>query len=162
MHSRQHPGTLLMSQRMVFLRNLLPDLDQDCDGYVTSNRCSVRFRSGDQDSQSVASMPSSSKELPTLSGCMKSGMALSFTRRNPGPAPPRRSDSRSEDFITCFGHSQAEVDILSADIIIMEVIPAETETFLFTDKILFVARNTSLDEISLALKSQEVSCCRTN
>lgn len=61
MHSRQHPGTLLMSQRMVFLRNLLPDLDQDCDSYVTSNRCSVRFRSGDQDGQSVASTPSSSR-----------------------------------------------------------------------------------------------------
>lgn len=48
------------------------------------------------------------------------------------------------------GHSQAEVDILSADII-MEVIPAETETFLCPEEILFVARNTSLDEVKVSL-----------
>ena len=49
-------------------------------------RCSIGFRSGERQSQSIASMPLSSRNcLHTLATW---GRALSCTRRNPGPTAP--------------------------------------------------------------------------
>ena len=53
---------------------------------MMSQRCSMGLRSGEHAGQSIASMPSSSRNLwHTLATC---GRALSWARRNPGPTAP--------------------------------------------------------------------------